>query len=123
MKIEIKKVYKCEYCNKLYQIKRQCLLHEKSCSKNPDNNRACFGCNHLIKKNETIYYDSWNGETKRNVSLLYCNKLDTFLYPPKVEHKGNMFETDLKGNNPMPKTCKHYIDEGIEINNILNNNR
>jgi hypothetical protein len=110
MKTETKEIYKCEHCNKLYQIKNACLSHEKTCSKNPDNDRACFGCIHLSKESETIYYDTFYGEGERKVDLLHCNKLETFLYPPKVEHKGNMYETDSKENNPMPKSCKLYDD-------------
>lgn len=122
MKIETKEIYKCEHCNKLYQLKNWCLLHEKSCSKNPDNDRACFGCRHLTKKSETIYYDTYNGESERKVDLLYCNKLDIFLYPPKVEHKGNMYETDPKENKPMPRTCKVYDDESIDFGEFFNCN-
>lgn len=108
MKTETKEIYKCEHCNKLYQLKHWCLYHEKMCGKNPDNDRACFGCNHLTKKRETVYYDTWNGESTIKVDLLYCDKLDTFLYPPKVEHKGNMYETSPQENRPMPRTCKEY---------------
>ena len=54
MKTETKEIYKCEHCNKLYQLKNWCLVHEKACSKNPDNDRACFGCQYLTKQNETI---------------------------------------------------------------------
>jgi len=68
MKIETKEIYKCEHCNKLYQIKSKCLEHEKTCSKNPDNQRACFGCRHLEKKNYTIYEDHpYSGELERKV--------------------------------------------------------
>ena len=120
MKTETKEIYKCDYCNKLYQIKRWCIEHEKTCNKNPVNDRACFTCTHLIKKSETIYYDTCYGEAKREVDLLYCNKLDTFLHPPKVEHKGNMYETHPKENNPMPRNCKFYDDGSTDYDKIFN---
>lgn len=50
MIIQTKEIYKCEYCRKIYQIKRFAESHEKMCKKNPENNRACFGCNFLQKK-------------------------------------------------------------------------
>lgn len=52
--------YKCEYCRKFYQIKRFAENHEKSCKKNPANDRACFGCKYLNKKD--IEYDSSHPE-------------------------------------------------------------
>jgi|AntRauTorckE6833_2_1112554.scaffolds.fasta_scaffold00025_103 hypothetical protein len=116
MKVETKEIYKCEFCNKLYQISKYCLLHERVCAKNPYNDRPCFKCNHLTKTTETIYYDNFNGEQQRDVDILYCNKLDIFLYPPKVEYKENWLETSSKENNPMPKTCELYNDNIFDIN-------
>lgn len=103
MKIQTKEIYKCDHCNKLYQIKRYCAEHEIICSKNPVNDRDCFGCMHLEKKETKISYDTPYGESFRTVHLLHCVKIDSFLYPPKVEHKGNMFETEPYENNPMYK--------------------
>ena len=119
MKIETKEIYKCDHCNKLYQIKNSCLSHEKVCSKNPDNDRACFGCVNLTKKIETIYHDTWHGESESNVELLYCNKLDHFLYPPKVEVKGNMIETEDKENKPMPRDCEFSNDQITDIDEFF----
>ena len=121
MKIEIKEIYKCEHCNKLYQIKNKCLEHEKVCNKNPDNQRACFGCRHLEKKNYTIYEDHhYGGELERKVELLHCPKINSFLYPPKVEHKKNWYETDPMENKPMPRTCKVYDDESTDLDEFFN---
>jgi len=120
MKIETKEIYKCEHCNKLYQIKNKCLEHEKICGKNPDNQRACFGCGNLEKKNCTIYQDSYIGEVERKVELLYCSKINSFLYPPKVEHKKNWYETDPIENKPMPRTCKVFDDGYSDKNEFFN---
>ena len=54
---EVKEIYKCEYCRKIYQVKRFAEAHEVVCKKNPDNNRACFGCEFLEKKEKTLYED------------------------------------------------------------------
>ena len=109
MKIEIKEIYKCEYCNKLYQIKHYCIQHEKYCYHNKDNDRLCLGCLYLIKKNTVIYLDSYDrSEQKRPVELFYCGKIDSFLYPPITEVKKNMFETDPDTNLSMKTECEYF---------------
>lgn len=102
---ETRKIYRCQYCKKVYLLKHFAEKHELICDKNPKNNRICYGCEYLTKK--TIRYE--NLENHRPVNLLYCNKLDVFLHPPKVEIKGNLIET---GNDePMKKKCEHHKDE------------
>lgn len=109
MKTELKTIYKCEFCNKLYQRKDFAIKHEKMCKDNPENKRACLdGCIHLHKKVTTIYYDSPIGETSRKVSLFYCKAKQLFLYPPEVEVKGNDFELGSQDNQPMPKQCDSF---------------
>lgn len=107
MKIETREIYKCEHCNKLYQIKRYCEAHEKICIQNPDNNRACYNCSHLIKQRTTHYYDAYDGEHSEEVNILFCTKLEIYLYPPKVEHKKNWYELGDELNEPMKRECKH----------------
>jgi len=121
MKTEIKEIYKCDHCNKLYQIKSFAIKHEERCSKNPENFRACFGCEHLGKKDAKVHtgYDDYFScepiyEFK---TLLFCSKKNTFLYPPISEHKGNVyseFDDDSQQNNPMPKECCFRENESIE---------
>ena len=116
MKTQTIEVYKCEYCNKLYQRKSACLKHEKQCNKNPDNNRMCLNsCKHLIKKDTKVYIgidDYYSSEPiYETKSLLFCAKKNTYLYTPKSEHKGNYyteFYNENEENNPMPKECDVY---------------
>ena len=108
---ETKEIYKCSHCRKLYQIKTACINHEKGCHKSPYNERVCFNCPFLDKKFTTIHYDTGYGEDERSIELLHCSKIDSFLYPPKVEHKGNMFELGDESNQPMKSTCEHYDQE------------
>ena len=110
MKTETKEIYKCDFCKKLYQIRRFAELHEKFCSKNPDNDRKCFWCKYFKKKKVVIYCDSSNGEYdfERNLELFYCDKIDSFIYPPKVEHKGNSFDLNDDSNEPMRRECDEY---------------
>jgi len=106
MIIETKEVYKCEYCRKLYQIKRFAIHHEILCSKNPANYRPCYGCPILEKKTTTIYHDHpLGGESEQEVSLLYCGYKKTFLYTHKNELKENQFDLGNDSNEPMPKEC------------------
>jgi len=105
MKIETKEIYKCEFCNKLYQVKRFAEYHEKICFKNPENNRPCFSCDNLTKQDTIVFVDYPNN---RNVSLFYCDAKEKYLYTPKSEIKKNYFELSEEANDPMPKKCKEY---------------
>ncbi len=118
MKTETKEIYKCEYCNKLYQLKRFALLHEQYCHKNPENFRKCLNCSHLVKKEVIIYSDTPVGEMERGVQLFFCSKIYSFLYPPKVEIKKNHFELGDYSNKPMRKKCVYFSDSSENANLI-----
>lgn len=114
MKIETREVYKCEYCKKLYQIKKACEKHETVCTKNPTYLRPCHSCSILTKVNTAIWSgvgDFYGTETKRTVSVLFCKKLDCFIYPPTVAAKGNAFDMGNKENIEMPETCEFHTHE------------
>lgn len=112
MKTEVREIYKCDHCNKLYQIKNACIIHERGCNKNPDNYRVCLSCRHLEKVEETIYHDTpYGGQNSQEVYLFYCKKIESFLYPPKVEQKENWFETDPVDNKPMLRNCEIYEND------------
>lgn len=105
---ETKVIYKCEYCNKLYQIKKWAIYHEQCCHKNPLNKRACLDCSSLGKKDITIYTgvgDEFGNESEGVRSLFYCNKKSQFMHLPKSEHKKNIFELGYETNHPMPLKC------------------
>lgn len=107
---QTKEIYKCEHCRKLYQAKRFAEAHEEMCKKNPENQRACFACKFLEKKETVLYYGSpIGGEITRTVSFLHCEKKGIFLYPPKVEIKGNAFKLWDNTNEPMPKKCDDFV--------------
>ena len=112
MKTETREIYKCEYCNKLYQIKKWCEYHELLCKKRPDYLRPCHSCIHIEKVNETIFadYGGIHGEEiEITVNVLYCKKIDSFIYPPSVAVKGNAFDMGYQENIEMPKTCEYFI--------------
>lgn len=108
---ETKEIYKCEHCRKMYQIKRFAEAHEEARAKNPENKRACFGCKFLNKREKVVYFDTWNGEATRTFELCHCSKKEIFLYPPKVEHKGNSLDLGDEFNEPMPKNCPDYVEQ------------
>jgi hypothetical protein len=121
MKIETKEIYKCDHCNKLYQIKSACVKHEEACSKSMVNQRPCFSCHNLIKKETTIYDDNWDGsESSKTVNLFYCENKKHFLYTPQNEIKQNRFELGDEENVPMPKQCDVYNDDSFDSFNIFN---
>ena len=106
MKSETIEVFRCDHCRKIYQRKALAIQHEKLCKKNPINQRICFGCPMLTKKETFVYYDHPNGsESKRRVELLYCEYKETFLYTPQNHIKQNFFELGDEENNPMPTEC------------------
>ncbi len=108
MKIETKEIYKCDFCNKLYQIKRFAEKHEKQCSRNPENNRPCFKCQFLEKKNSVIRNPDYFNDDEIKVSVLSCSAKNIFLFPPKVEIKENQYDLLDGGNEPMPKECSDF---------------
>lgn len=111
MKTETKEIYKCEFCNRLYQLKHFAEKHEQICTKNPENKRACFGCAHLTKADYDIYSDWPDGsESKSTKSFCFCKKKSQFMYPPKVEIKNNMQDLGDESNNPMPKECSEFTE-------------
>lgn len=118
MKTEIKEIYKCDFCNKLYQKKAACEAHEFICFKNPDNKRPCYGCIHLEKIKADLYFDTFQGEGCRKVDVFHCNAKDIYIHTPQVEAKGNAFEFGDKLNEPMPKQCDIYDSELKELNNL-----
>lgn len=120
MKIQTIETYRCEHCNKLYLRKHACANHENTCSRNPSNDRACFGCWHLIKKETSVLLDTYNGEQERKVDLLFCEKKHFFLYPPKVERKGNAFDLGDLENKAMPINCNEKNDD-IDLSVLFGN--
>lgn len=119
MKEETKTIYKCEYCNKLYQRKDACIKHESYCFKNPEAKRACYNCIHLEKKKTSVYHDQYDGsQSEEVVELFHCAVKDIFLHPPKVEAKKNAKEISEE-NLPMPKECDIKNAEDDKIARLL----
>ena len=106
MKTEIKEVYKCDYCRKLYQRKHACIEHEPNCRKNPDNFQKCFdGCVNLIKKEVIYFLDLYGGEHKMSKEILYCEAKNEGVCPYWINGiNSDDIENEIP-NNTMPKEC------------------
>lgn len=121
MKTRTKKVFYCDFCKKHGLNKSQMDYHESICSKNPTNERPCFSCRHLIKKETVVYGEYYDGSGwERRVDLLFCNSKKIFLYTPKNQIKGNHFDLGNNSNELMPKECEIYQDELLDIGEVSN---
>ena len=118
MKTETRKIYTCDYCPKHYKVASRCKYHERICTKNPENQRACYGCGHLTKRELTIehgHMDPFGNWTEREVNLLFCQKLNVLIHTPQNVVRGNQIECSEYGSAEMPKECSERIDEKWEI--------
>lgn len=105
-------IYICEHCKKRYFKKHACEKHEVICYSNPVNFRACSGCDYLHQIENTVYFDTFNGEGSRKFKSFECTKLKKILYPFKVEAKGllNKYPESFEDQEPMPKHCDKHSD-------------
>lgn len=107
MKTEVRTIYRCDHCNKLYLNRKACKTHEKRCFHNPDNYRVCYDCEYLTKKAaKSIKQDEDNNHVV--YSLFYCTKINKFTHPPKVDQKGNRKELVSHVSIPMKRKCKFF---------------
>lgn len=119
MRIEERKIFICDHCRKKMFGKGAMSKHEKLCSSNPENWRACSGCVHC--EPETVTYttevdlDEYRGPTERKSTAFRCKVLDKLMYPFKAEKKGliKAFPNTFVNQEPMPKKCEHskYLPE------------
>ena len=107
------KAFKCDHCSKIYQRKHYAKIHEQKCSKNHNNDRACFGRKFLEKVELPVYVEnSFIYEEEQTKDVLICAKFKTGVYPPSVENHPTMNgyeilgnELEIDGNKPMPREC------------------
>lgn len=105
-------VYYCDHCKKKLLRKKAMEHHEKYCASNPDNRRACEGCEHLEETTvEVEYGDDYytNEPVIRRVKAFRCKKLDKMLYPIKAEQRRlpERYPWTFENQEPMPRTCEH----------------
>ena len=108
------KAFKCDHCSKIYQRKHNAKTHEQKCNKNPDNDRACFGCKFLemIEELPVILTNSAGHEEIVSKGTFVCMKFRAGVYPPSVERNPILNGYDIsdndwgiEGNKAMPREC------------------
>lgn len=85
--------------------------HEDMCFKNPKNNRPCFSCSNLTKKEATIYFDTFDGEGSRQVNIFYCSHYEKYMHTPQNEMKMNDIDLGYETNHPIPHNCESHNDK------------
>jgi len=115
--LENKTVYKCDYCNKKLFVKHAMEKHEKYCGSNPDNDRVCSFCDHMERNTIEYYYDRYDGEHSGTSNGFYCNKLESFIYPPFIEGKPVFYKNPEQFEDQIPfrRQCEHYHAFGKHI--------
>lgn len=104
-------IYVCDHCKKKLYVRQAMERHEKWCTKNPENYKACGGCVYLedIKVPYDVYDELGEISAQKEANGFRCKKLDKILYPLKVEVKGlvKKYPETFKAQHPMPKECEH----------------
>jgi len=109
-------LYRCDHCNKRYQVKNACEKHERFCGKNPINHHACLTCEHLCKTVEEIevdeYSNEWNTVISKQIKVttFTCKALDKQLYSFRALAKNLVERFGIEGEL-MPLKCDSYYDK------------
>lgn len=115
-------IYKCEFCKKKYFRKHACEGHEKYCSSNPENEKACSGC--VFLEETKVEYDvdnyEYGGYQTRYSNGFKCLKKDQLLYPLKAERLDlpNRYPETFEDQLPMPKDCDLRDDGYVGIKDL-----
>lgn len=110
-------VYQCEHCKKKLFRKHAMELHEKFCSKNPENYRVCLSCPFMEEDKIIVYEDQ---HTTRYGKGFRCSKINQNIYHPKVEKKLlEKYPETFLDQIPMKKECELYRDGFIDNVNIF----
>lgn len=102
MKAQTKKVYCCEYCNKVSINPAGMAMHERRCRKNPHTKALCYQCEHYneagIDNIEDVYVTVGEGD------------IQTFaMNPNKCEKKQTKIFNGLKWNKA---TLEIFLRQG-----------
>ena len=109
MKVEERKVYRCEYCNKYYIHQGHANYHEKWCIENPRFKMACFGCGYLTYRELKTYFGGEYGDDEHIYIVPFCEKKKQFMYNPRIERL-SVFKTYGINDKQvkMPKDCEDF---------------
>lgn len=109
MRTETKSVYYCEHCNKHGLSKSAMTKHERWCSKNPINHKACYGCKY--SKEEPFKLDT-GIMSDDEVLIMWTRKYKCladghFMFTIRAEKKGlpEKYPEVFKDQSRMPAVC------------------
>lgn len=98
MKVQVRTLYKCDYCPKRYLSEAPAIKHEKYCRKNPANKHACFSCDHLSVTRE-------QNDDGFNEKIFHCQKYNKQMHTVTAERIGH---SCLGYTERMPAECEGY---------------
>lgn len=116
--IENVTLYKCDFCKKELKRKHAMENHEKKCSNNPINSKACYSCVFLEEAKTNVswvrHYDHGEGTSyfEKEVKCFKCTKLDKLMYSANIE-KGSAlirYPETFENQEAMPKECEDFDD-------------
>jgi hypothetical protein len=115
MKIQVKKVYYCEFCNKHSLSAGSLSRHEKYCKNNPANAHKCFEfCRHLHRTKEPFH--NGGGEIVGSRKYFECLVTGIQLYSFHLEKRSSLhpYSNITKGLTRMPLECDKYKEMDID---------
>ncbi len=103
-------VFKCDHCSKKMFRGHAMVNHEKWCTSNPKNFKACSGCSFLEETVNRYDVDTHDGWYTRKSKAFKCTKKDILVYPLKVEKKGLLekYPETFEDQIPMPRECNQF---------------
>tara|TARA_R110000796_G_scaffold88978_1_gene192345 strand:+ start:2235 stop:2600 length:366 start_codon:yes stop_codon:yes gene_type:complete len=116
---EVREIYKCEHCRKVYQRKHACISHEPKCRKNPVNIPKCNNCNFLQSvdmRYEPTYQSYMNNDDLSKGRCFKCTSKEIYMFHPSTKHGeyGIPDYVEIDGNEivqeEMPKECDKFND-------------
>lgn len=99
MKIETRKVYRCEHCNKWYISASACSVHERFCRKKPENKHKCFDFYEHLQMNNTY-------PKKEMICKLSGEYMYSYKWERRCHYHGN--SPERKGIKRMPLECDKF---------------
>ena len=103
MKVELKKIFRCDSCNKKMFMKHAMERHEQHCQSNSANVPACFSCRHLTTTTEIE--ESEYGDRRIEFPFV-CSKKDDLIMHNKKSEVLKRHWIKVLGTELMPSKCE-----------------
>jgi hypothetical protein len=109
MKVVVRKVYVCEYCERKMLAAGPMARHEKYCPSRPSNKHKCFDfCRYLLMDSHIIH--NGDGEPSYRETTFTCAVNGQNMYSYKLEKKASLFPYHdlLSDLTRMPLECDKH---------------